>query len=655
MAVISSDTFNPLLRYVGVRLQQGVPIVDADWNELEDVRKFELRAFLKWFVGDGVPEGSDGFRIVGTGAASDATIAAGAAAPPGTSDFDTGLRYVGRCLVDGRDAIIQADTTLRGQALHVSQAGAAALAAAWSVPTVPELPAIDALLILYLDVWDRLVTPDEQPALIFGGLGTESCARQKREWVVRFTTGATVPAPGDPDHLPGHSYYALAEVRRRVATPNITADDVSDRRARRLIALPATLIEDLFATSSDRYRTGLDRPSVSLRTAINALMRGELPSSPDSVIAPSVATDAMSYAFNFTGSQDVLGFWHSNRVGGVNQVFAVRWDKDNLASAAAAPPQQVTSGPLQHRLPHAMELPNGDYLVVYESDGRDIHFKRAPQLAGLNAAPEVAVATNPEFERHPFVVRVDTLLVFFWHRNDATPRWFYRRRQYDATWNEASATWLDAAGVQLSSLAAAAPGASVGDFHAVADGAGSIYTAFRTADDNVAVARLSPATASIENWGNLTLGTSVPGEPHQQAFLVQDGTAAVFAFFRAGTQGILQRRFDVATNTWEASATLVPNTNASGDADSRPSAVRDADGAIWLFWASERSGNRDIWLVRRNPASGAFGDPRQVVSASGLDDVPFALLSTSGVIWLFWQSQRSGQLDLYAKTLVTAV
>ena len=55
MAVITPDRFDPMLRYVNVRVQQGVPIVDADENERDDIRKFELRAFLKWFVGDGVP------------------------------------------------------------------------------------------------------------------------------------------------------------------------------------------------------------------------------------------------------------------------------------------------------------------------------------------------------------------------------------------------------------------------------------------------------------------------------------------------------------------------------------------------------------------------------------------------------------------------
>src|SRR5438132_13423771 len=101
MAIISDNTFDPLRRYVAVRLQQGVPIVDADVNELDDIRSFELRAFLKWFVGDGVPEGTDGFRIAAAGLANDVVISAGApAAPVGIGNLATGLGFVGRCLVD---------------------------------------------------------------------------------------------------------------------------------------------------------------------------------------------------------------------------------------------------------------------------------------------------------------------------------------------------------------------------------------------------------------------------------------------------------------------------------------------------------------------------------------------------------------------------
>ena len=64
MGNFSRETFDKLKHYVGVRLQKGVLIVDADWNEQEDIRRYELQAFLKWFVGNGVPKGNDGFRIL---------------------------------------------------------------------------------------------------------------------------------------------------------------------------------------------------------------------------------------------------------------------------------------------------------------------------------------------------------------------------------------------------------------------------------------------------------------------------------------------------------------------------------------------------------------------------------------------------------------
>src|SRR5579863_6599356 len=125
MAIITSTTFDPLKTRCNVRLQQGVPIVDADWNELDDVRKFELRAYLKWFVGDGIPSGCDGFRIdpAAPPAADDLIIRAGvAAAPAGAVDYDLALRYSGRAIVDGLDVIIPADINYKAQPLFAAAA-----------------------------------------------------------------------------------------------------------------------------------------------------------------------------------------------------------------------------------------------------------------------------------------------------------------------------------------------------------------------------------------------------------------------------------------------------------------------------------------------------------------------------------------------------
>lgn len=80
--------------YVGVRLQQGVPILDTDWNELEDLRRHELASLFQRFFGDGVPEGTDGFRAEALAGGGAGTLVLEAATVPVTGvssveiDFD---------------------------------------------------------------------------------------------------------------------------------------------------------------------------------------------------------------------------------------------------------------------------------------------------------------------------------------------------------------------------------------------------------------------------------------------------------------------------------------------------------------------------------------------------------------------------------------
>src|SRR5262245_43048405 len=130
MGIITPDTFNPISAYCNVRLQQGVPLVDADVNELDDIRKFEVRALLKWFVGNGIPDGNDGFRIAAAAvpAPDDFQILAGAqltGAPPGSPGPALNafvLQSFGRCIVDGLDVIIGSNTTYKAQVLSAQDA-----------------------------------------------------------------------------------------------------------------------------------------------------------------------------------------------------------------------------------------------------------------------------------------------------------------------------------------------------------------------------------------------------------------------------------------------------------------------------------------------------------------------------------------------------
>src|SRR6266568_2118789 len=80
------DTFKESKQYIGVRLQRGVPLLDRDWNEAEDVRRYFERNLRRCYIGSGAPRATD-FQIV--------------PAPSGTDqDF---VVSPGHAMVDGYD------------------------------------------------------------------------------------------------------------------------------------------------------------------------------------------------------------------------------------------------------------------------------------------------------------------------------------------------------------------------------------------------------------------------------------------------------------------------------------------------------------------------------------------------------------------------
>lgn len=655
MAVITPDSFNPLQRYVSVRLQQGVPLVDAEWNEQDDVRRFELRAYLKWFVGDGVPFGSDAFLLEAAAppVADDFTIRSGVGpAPGGTSQLLTGLRHVGRCLVDGLDATIGADIAYRDQPIHVAQPGAAAAAALRGTVTIPELPSLTGSLTVYLDVWERLVRPDEDPSLVYTEIGTETCVRLRREWAVRARDDTDVPVPGDADFETGHSYYALGTVARVATDAVVYPSQVVDRREQRLLTPPSTLIDDVLGTSPDRYRRGLDRPAISIRSAVNALLRGELPSSPEQVIAPDPSVDAATRS-TLTLGPDTAIFWHGNRVGGIDQVFGTTWPTAQQALAGTNAPVQVSAATTSATLPSAESLPTSpqpSVLVAYATDN-NIRYRRAPAVSGLVAAAEEEVSAQPENEGAPVVVCTGDFVTFFWFWNDPGPndRIRYRRRQYlPATWAEATANWLDGPTTDLSTLVPANPGTAVGGLHAAPDSSDRVWIAFRTTGQDIAVARLTPSTGAIENWTNKLLSG---GATDEQPFVLVDEPARVWVFW-TDPSGIQHASFDLSAGTWSAAA-VVPGTAAS---DRRSTAVLDEDGGVWLMWTRPTGGgDTHVYASRRHPETSGWSEPRQVTAAAGINDFAHANYR-DGSIDLIVRSNRSGaQFDLYYKQLIIAI
>ena len=79
MGNFSRNTFDPLKNYIGVRLQQGVPVLDADWNELNDVARQELYDTFSLTFTDGIQPGGSDFDVGSSDQPNDFKVLAGAA------------------------------------------------------------------------------------------------------------------------------------------------------------------------------------------------------------------------------------------------------------------------------------------------------------------------------------------------------------------------------------------------------------------------------------------------------------------------------------------------------------------------------------------------------------------------------------------------
>ena len=206
--------------YVSVRMQQGVPVLDADLNLLDDLRRTEHETVGRWFVGSGVPSGNDGFHVT---------------AKPAGTDLNDFAVAAGLCLVNGKVVRNDADVAYTTQAAF----GNAAV-----VPPVGPLtaPAAARKFIVYLDVFEREVNAQADPALVDPRIGFETTVRVKRDWAVRVARDPEdVPALDAPPA--GHAYLRLARLSRSTAA-NITAAMIEDLRDTQLSILRKIDVRD---------------------------------------------------------------------------------------------------------------------------------------------------------------------------------------------------------------------------------------------------------------------------------------------------------------------------------------------------------------------------------------------------------------------------
>jgi hypothetical protein len=207
--------------YVGLHIEQGVPLLDRDLNLLHDLIVATVRSLVTRYIGNGICTGSDGFRIEaldGDAASQNFRIAAASNAP--------GLYLVGGIEVGIASATLYSDKNKDPL----------------STPTV------DRTDLVYLDVFLTEVGAAADPSLANDpDVGFQTSVRLRPDWIVRVAEGAT----GLPTAPAGHVFGPLALLHRPAGADKIAASMITDLRQSRLtmshIEQRLALVEQLLA------------------------------------------------------------------------------------------------------------------------------------------------------------------------------------------------------------------------------------------------------------------------------------------------------------------------------------------------------------------------------------------------------------------------
>ncbi len=184
MANISRNSFNESKQYDKVILQQGVPVTDYDFNEMQDIQRLKLRRIIKELMGDGAI--GDSFRVTQ------------AATPNNTIMVAKGALYVsGYRVYVGQDVSV----------------------------TVPAAPTTGTRVdMVYIEVTEQEIDSVKDPEIKHPRLTLEPTRRTQISSAVKI--GTSVPLD-----TATATYYKIAEINRTANNNTITTANIVDKRS----------------------------------------------------------------------------------------------------------------------------------------------------------------------------------------------------------------------------------------------------------------------------------------------------------------------------------------------------------------------------------------------------------------------------------------
>jgi len=248
---VSLNSFSFAKYYDGLALQMGVPVLDSDWNEQNDIRRIQEIIVNKAIVGNTKlatdyggtqPYGFDLYQATshinnfaaraGWAMVEGVLVPTTVSTPPTALDYTTQVMFTGTVssiggpatyIVDSSKAFLTGHylvgcrliptsgpaigltfviSALTGSTQLSLTGGVGAIVAGNTYEirppalTTPGAARIDPV---YLMVWFDDINDVEDPSIVNPGVAVETCHRVKRSWCMRVAEGSTTPANTNAD------------------------------------------------------------------------------------------------------------------------------------------------------------------------------------------------------------------------------------------------------------------------------------------------------------------------------------------------------------------------------------------------------------------------------------------------------------------------
>jgi len=126
-----------------------------------------------------------------------------------------------------------------------------------------------------------------------------------------------------------------------------------------------------------------------------------------------------------------------------------------------------------------------------------------------------------------------------------------------------------------------------------------------------------------------------------------DGTIwVVWASDRGGNYDLYYKTSSDLGASWSNDTQL---TFYSGR-DLKPVVRQMSDASVWVLWSSDRSGGYDLYLKISYDNGSSWGDEIRLTTDPSLDKMPSLAQMSDNAIWVVWASDRTGNYDVYYKT-----